>query len=96
VRTLGQIPVTSFVNPEGLIDEGGNIYRPGANSGQPVLFTPGEGGTGRLVAGALELSNVDLGQEFINMIMTSTGYSASSRIIRTSDELLQQLLLLGR
>jgi flagellar hook protein FlgE len=96
VRTLGQIPITSFVNPEGLVDEGGNVYRPSANSGQPVLHTPGDGGTGRLIAGALELSNVDLGQEFINMIMTSTGYSASSRIIRTSDELLQQLLLLGR
>jgi flagellar hook protein FlgE len=96
VRTLGQIPLASFINPEGLVDEGGNVYRPGANSGQPAFVTAGDSGTGTIVAGALELSNVDLGQEFINMIMTSTGYSASSRIIRTSDELLQQLLLLGR
>jgi flagellar hook protein FlgE len=49
-----------------------------------------------VIAGALEGSNVDLGQEFTQMILTSTGYSASSRVIRTTDELLQQLLVLGR
>lgn len=96
VRTLGQIPIARFTNPEGLIDEGGNLFRAGPNSGAPVVVTPGEAGTGKIISGALELSNVDLGQEFINMILTSTGYSASSRVIRTSDELLQQLLLLGR
>jgi flagellar hook protein FlgE len=96
IRTLGLIPLATFQNPEGLIDQGGSVYRVGPNSGLPVVVEPGEAGTGRLVSGALELSNVDLGQEFINMILTSTGYSASSRVIRTSDELLQQLLLLFR
>ena len=58
---------------------------------QPLDF-----GTGRLLGGALELSNVDLSQEFINMILASTGYSASSRIISTTNELIDQLLVLGR
>ena len=53
-------------------------------------------GTGRMIGGALELSNVDLSSEFINMIMASTGYSASSRVISTTDELIDQLLLIGR
>ncbi len=55
-----------------------------------------EFGTGRMIGGALELSNVDLSQEFIDMILASTGYSASSRVISTTDELMDQLLLLGR
>lgn len=96
VRTLGQIPIATVTNFEGLIDESGSLFRIGPNSGPPVVVNAGDLGTGRLVVGALELSNVDLGQEFINMILTSTGYSASSRVIRTSDELLQQLILLGR
>ena len=49
-----------------------------------------------MIGGALELSNVDLSAEFINTILTSTGYSASSRVITTADELLQELLLIGR
>jgi flagellar hook protein FlgE len=53
-------------------------------------------GAGFITAGALELSNVDIGEEFIKMILTSTGYSANSRVIRTADELMQQLLVLGR
>jgi flagellar hook protein FlgE len=95
-RTLGQVALATFSNQEGLIDEGNNLFRLSASSGTAVITTPGEIGTGQVVGGALELSNVDLGQEFINMILTSTGYSASSRIIRTTDELLQQLLVIGR
>lgn len=95
-RTVGQIALATFTNPEGLFDEGSNMFTPGANSGEAVVTIPGSLGAGRVVGGALELSNVDLGQEFINMILTSTGYSASSRVIRTTDELIQQLLVLGR
>jgi flagellar hook protein FlgE len=72
------------------------MFRIGPNSGNAVITTPGDFGTGGVVSGALELSNVDLGKEFIDMIVTSTGYTASSRVIRTADELLQQLLVLGR
>ena len=60
------------------------------------MTEPQQLGTGRVVSGALETSNVDLGQEFISLILASTGYSASARVIRTSDELIQQLLVLGQ
>ncbi len=95
-RTIGQVAMATFANNEGLVEQGANLYAVGANSGTAVVTTPGALGAGRLVGGALELSNVDLGQEFINMILASTGYSASSRVIRTTDELIQQLLVLGR
>jgi flagellar hook protein FlgE len=95
-RTLGQVALTTFTNQDGLVDEGSNLFRVGADSGTPQVTTPGKLGTGRIISGALELSNVDLSQEFINMIQASTGYSASSRVIRTTDELMQQLLVLGR
>lgn len=95
-RTLGRVALATFRNPEGLVEQGSNLFSLGPNSGTPVVTTATEFGTGRIVSGALELSNVDLGAEFINMILSSTGYSASSRVIRTADELLQQLLVLGR
>jgi flagellar hook protein FlgE len=95
-RTLGQIALATFANDEGLVDEGGSTFATGPNSGSPQIVGPGELGSGKIVGGALELSNVDLGNEFIQMILASTGYSASSRVIRTADELMQQLLVLGR
>ncbi|HBS28008.1 MAG TPA: hypothetical protein DEB06_00825 [Phycisphaerales bacterium] len=94
-RTIGQIAVAAFTNPAGLIDEGSNLFRVGPNSGNALITEPLAFGTGRIIGGALELSNVDLSQEFINMILTSTGYSASSRVIQTTDQLIQQLLALG-
>ena len=95
-RTLGQIAMARFTNPGGLVDVGSNSFRVGPNSGEPLLTAPLDFGSGRLIGGALELSNVDLSQEFINMILASTGYSAASRVITTTDELIDQLLLLGR
>ncbi|TVQ54587.1 MAG: flagellar hook-basal body complex protein [Phycisphaerales bacterium] len=95
-RTIGQIALANFSNPEGLVDAGNNLFTAGPNSGTPLVTKPTEFGTGRVVGGALELSNVDLSQEFINMILASTGYSASSRVITTTNELIQQLLVLGR
>ncbi len=91
-RTIGRVVVGKFTNPEGLIDAGDNLFQVGPNSGTALITGPTEFGTGRIIGGALELSNVDLPQEFINMILTSTGYSAASRVITTSDELLQQLI----
>jgi flagellar hook protein FlgE len=95
-RVVGGIALAKFSNPEGLVDAGNSMFRVGPNSGNPLVTSPLEFGTGRVLGGALELSNVDLSQEFINMILASTGYSASSRIITTTDELMDQLLLLGR
>ncbi len=95
-RTIGQLALATFTNPEGLVDAGGSLFRVGPNSGNAVITEPLEFGTGRLIGGALELSNVDLSEEFINMILTSTGYSAASRVITTTDQLIQQLLTIGR
>lgn len=95
-RTLGQIAIATFSNVEGLIESGGNMFSPGPNSGNPLVGEPLALGAGKLVAGALELANVDLSQEFINMILASTGYSAASRVITTTDQLVQQLLTIGR
>ncbi|MCA9279391.1 MAG: flagellar hook-basal body complex protein [Phycisphaeraceae bacterium] len=91
-RTLGQIPLAMFTNPAGLTEVGQNSFRESINSGAPQVVDAQTAGSGNIVSGSLEQSNVDLGKEFIGLILTSTGYSASSRVIRTSDELLQQLL----
>lgn len=95
-RQIGQVALAKFSNPEGLVDAGNNLFRVGPNSGTALVTAPLEFGTGRLVGGALELSNVDLSQEFINMILTSTGYTASSRVITVTDQLIDELLLLVR
>ena len=68
------------------------MFREGPNSGTAVVGIPGQFGSGDIVAGALELSNVDLSEEFINLIIASTGFSAASRVISTSDQLLTELL----
>lgn len=95
-RNVGQIALATFANPEGLVDIGSNLFTAGPNSGTPVIGPPLDLGAGRVIGGALELSNVDLSQEFINLILASTGYSAASRVITTTDQLMQQLLVLGR
>ncbi|MEM0983811.1 MAG: flagellar hook-basal body complex protein [Planctomycetota bacterium] len=95
-RPLGRVPIATFRNPAGLVDVGGGSFQVGANSGEASVVTPGELASGTILGGSLEASNVDLGEEFIELIRTSTGYNASSRIIRTTDELIQQLLVLGR
>jgi flagellar hook protein FlgE len=95
-RTLGQVAIASFTNPEGLVDAGGSLYATGSNSGEALVGAPLALGTGKVVGGALELSNTDLSQEFVNLILASTGYSAASRVITTTDQLMQQLLAIGR
>lgn len=91
-RTLGQVALATFNNPEGLVDNGGGMYTAAGNSGVPVVTSPLQLGAGSLRSGALELSNVDLSAEFINLIIASTGFTAASRVITTSDQLLTELL----
>ncbi|HAI12117.1 MAG TPA: hypothetical protein DCM28_10465 [Phycisphaerales bacterium] len=91
-RDLGQLVLANFVNQDGLVEEAGNLYATTAASGTPIIGAPGTNGTGRTVGQALELSNVDLSQEFITLINATTGYSANSRVFSTSDQLIQQLL----
>ena len=95
-RSLGRVVLAKFTNNGGLIEMGSNLFRSGPNSGEAAVVAPTTFGTGSIVAGALEQANVDIGQEFIKMIMSSTGYSASSRVVQTADELLQQLMVLAR
>lgn len=95
-RTIGRVAIATFSKPEGLFDVGNDLFAVGPNSGTPLITTPGQFGAGKVIGGALEQSNVDLGQEFIELVLTSTGYSASSRVISTADQLLQQLIALGR
>ena len=95
-RTLAQVTVAQFANPEGLEEVGGNLYRVTVNSGNAAIVTSGTGGTGRMVGGALELSNVELSQEFIGLITASTGFTANARVLTTSDRLIQELLSIVR
>ena len=95
-RTLGQVAIATFTNPEGLVGGVNNLFFVGANSGSPIITTPQTLGAGRIVGGTLELSNVDLTREFIGLITASTGFSAAGRVISTSNDLLNELLMLAR
>ncbi len=92
LRDLGQVVLANFSNVQGLQEVGGNLYTVTPNSGAAQIVSAGSAGTGQIVGSTLELSNVDLAEEFINLINASTGFSANSRVLTTSDELLQELL----
>jgi len=92
VRLLGQIPVAQFKNPAGLEKMGNNLFASTNNSGP----FDGVGVDGELRGGVLEMSNVDLGMEFTEMITTQRGFQANSRIITASDTMLQELVNLVR
>ncbi len=91
-KVLGQVPLASFVNPLGLREVSGNLYRETLTSGIASVVKANTAGTGRVIGGALELANVDLSQEFINLITASTGFTANSRVFSTSERLIQELL----
>ncbi len=95
-QVLGQVALATFTNPEGLIGLTDNTFTVGPNSGDAVVSAPRTVGAGRIVAGALEGSNVDISREFIGLITASAGFSAAGRVVRTADDLLQELLLLVR
>lgn len=96
VRTLGQVALATFRNNGGLVDAGNNSYVEGPNSGSAVVSAPGEFTAGKIIGSSLELSNVDLSAEFTNLITASTGFSAASRVITTTNQLMQELLQAGR
>ncbi|MBN2532477.1 MAG: flagellar hook protein FlgE [Spirochaetales bacterium] len=95
-RTLGQIALAHFTNPGGLEKAGENTYVVSNNSGEARVGTSGVEGRGRIISGALEMSNVDLAEQFTDMIVTQRGFQANSRTITTSDQMLQELLTLKR
>lgn len=93
---LGRLEVARFPNPGGLLKLGSNTYGESVNSGEFIAGTAGTPGYGTIRSGFTEMSNVDLANEFTEMIITSRAYQANSRIITTSDEMLQELINLKR
>jgi len=93
---LARIVLADFNNPEGMLRVGDNMYTESANSGGAVLGFALEGSQSQLTSGALEMSNVDLAQEFTNMIIAQRGFQANSKVVTTSDEMLQELVNLKR
>lgn len=96
INSDSQIGLSTFNNPGGLDKVGGNVYSASLNSGDAVDVLPGQGGAGEVVAGALEMSNVDLSEEFTEMITAQRGFQANTRGITTADEVLQELLNIKR
>ncbi len=95
-RELAQIAVATFVNAEGLERAGDTTFIETVNSGAAQVGEAQAQGRGRIVAGSLEMSNVDLSEEFVDMIVTQRGFQANSRSITTSDQMLQEILTLKR
>jgi flagellar hook protein FlgE len=95
-RALYQLPLATFLNPNGLKADQGGAFRTTLESGLYNINASNAGGAGRIVSGALEASNVDLAAEFTNLITTQRAYSASSRIITTADQMLEELLMIKR
>lgn len=95
-QTLGQVATAIFTNPSGLERIGGNLYRTTPNSGVANVGAPNQGGHGSISSGYLESSNVDMSQEFTDLIVTQRGFQANTKVVTAVDEMLQELLQLKR
>ena len=95
-RAIGQVALASFTNPGGLEKAGENTYVVSNNSGMANVGPSGIAGKGKIISGTLEMSNVDMAEQFTDMIVTQRGFQANSRTIQTAEQLLQELLSLKR
>jgi flagellar hook protein FlgE len=95
-QTLAQIALATFNNPSGLLRQGNNMYGESANSGNAIIGFSGTSNQSTITPGALESSNVDLSEEFTNMIIAQRGFQANARVITTADEMLTELVNLKR
>ena len=95
-RTIGRIALATFTNNQGLEKAGDNTYVESINSGMAKIGESGVAGNGSLLAGALEMSNVDLSEQMTDMIVTQRGFQANSKTIQTADTLLETVLSLKR
>jgi len=95
-RDLGLIRLARFANPNGLEQRGQNLYAQGINTGLPIEGRPGEDGIGTVSAGALELSNTDVGGDLVNLVLASTQYRSNARVITATQQLFDELLNLRR
>jgi flagellar hook protein FlgE len=91
-RVIGQLALASFVNPGGLQRAGQNLWNSSSNSGDAIVGTPNTNGRGTVSTGSLETSNVDLAQQFTNVIIAQRGFQSSSRVVTASDQMLQDLV----
>lgn len=96
LKSLARVALANFRNPAGLQQIGGNQFVTSTNSGDAMVGAPSSGGMGAILPSSLEMSNVDLSEELTNMIIVERGFTANSRIITTSDEMLQELSNLKR
>lgn len=96
IRKIAMIGLATFPNPDGLKAVSGNAYRPTIQSGEFAVKQPGLGGAGEIAASTLEASTVDLSAEFTGLITTQRAYSASSKIITTADQMLEELINIKR
>ncbi|MBU6428126.1 MAG: flagellar hook-basal body complex protein [Cyanobacteria bacterium REEB65] len=94
LQQLAQVSVASFANPGGLETNGQDLFSTSNNSGIPEIGTAGTQGRGVISAGSLEQSNVDLSQQFADLIVAQRGFQANARVVTTSDQILQELLQL--
>ncbi|HOV07826.1 MAG TPA: flagellar hook protein FlgE [Spirochaetota bacterium] len=95
-QAIGQIALAVFTNNQGLTASGENLFEVSNNSGLPNIGPAAEAGRGKIIAGTLEMSNVDLSDQFTDMIVTQRGFQANSRTIQTTDQMLQEVLTLKR
>ena len=91
-RIIGQLALASFTNPGGLQRQGQNLWAPSSNSGEAIVGLPNTNGRGSVSTGTLESSNVDLAQQFTNVILAQRGFQSSSRVITAGDQMLQDLV----
>jgi flagellar hook protein FlgE len=95
-RDLGQLRLARFANPSGLAQVGQTLFAQGVNAGLPIQGDPGISGLGKIISGARELSNTDIGQNMIDLVLASTQYRSNSRVITTAQQLFDELLNLRR
>lgn len=96
IRTLAQIGITTFVNDSGLVKEAGNMFRSGPNSGSEQITFAGTGNNTSIHSGVLEMSNVDLTEQFTRMVIAQRAFQANAKVITTGDEILQELVSMLR
>jgi flagellar hook protein FlgE len=96
IRPLGQLVLARFANPLGLVENGGGTLFEGVSSGPAQITIPGQTGTGSIRSGAIELSNTDVGRSLVDLIVSSTNYRGNARVISSVQQLVDELLVLGR
>ena len=95
-RNMGQVVLAQFNNSSGLNRVGGGLYQMSPNSGNAIVGAAGTTIPASLASGALEMSNVDLSEEFVNMIVAQRGFQANARVITTGDEMMTDMINLKR